>query len=116
MVNVVEIISLSSNIFWLLIAAQGTFTTSVSVLLNEANQSIEFTVIINVPKTGDHSRSHTTLVREPGAEEKESESDLGDRTQQGYYFAGNLKTLERTLRTSTFDTVLSFFKLLQVRA
>jgi len=102
----------------------GTFTTSVSVLLNEANQSIEFTVIIRLPRTSDKSVAPT-----PPSDEKEVTSTQHgaltsatkdseatpalEHTQQGYYFAGDLKALERTLRTSTFDTVLSFFKLLQ---
>jgi hypothetical protein len=98
----------------------GTFTTSVSVLLNERNQSIEFTVIINVPKTGD--KSTNTTLRELVTDEKEAHNNqkepepstlAAEYTQHGYYFAGYLKTLERTLRTSSFDTVLSFFKLLQ---
>jgi hypothetical protein len=47
--------------------------------------------------------------------EPEPSTLAAEYTQHGYYFAGDLKTLERTLRTSSFDTVLSFFKLLQVR-
>lgn len=69
------------------------------------------------------SASTNTTLRELLTDDKEANNSalkdetapLTEHTQHGYYCAGDLKTLERTLRTSTFDTVLSFFKLLQVR-